>query len=226
MYKAVSSYSGRANIYVSSTFSITKEVEPNKKEEKNRFLTPKTTETITGESDFDLNELLTFSTKEYRSSTEAEKEYKINRANTYNNQLDTYVNHVVSKVNKHINIKFGFEPRSQRFILWILDSKEEEGQIQKDAIEAVKIIFNEMKADVPLDAIEEKLLPIISYFVIFSLLNTKGSYCTNIASFLLSVDTKIIIAEIIAKRVVAGAVLTRTPIYAIRKTSNSNSIYV
>ncbi len=166
LYKAVSTFSGNASIDVSTTFSITEEKEVDKKVAENRFLSSATTtkNTKTGASSFYANQVLTHSTKEYNSSYEAEKDYKLNRANTYNTQLKSYVSHVVNTVNNHLNYKFGFKPNSERFILWILDSKEEEGQVQKDAIEAVRIIFSEMKANVPLTSIEEKLQPLISYF--------------------------------------------------------------
>ncbi|NJM80100.1 MAG: hypothetical protein HC854_11675 [Flavobacterium sp.] len=166
LYKAITSFDGNARIDVSTTFSITEEKEVDKKVTENRFLSSAATtkNTKTGASSFYANQNFSINSKEYNSSYEAEKDYKLNRANTYNTQLKNYVSHVVSTVNNHLNYKFGFKPNNERFILWIIDSKEEEGQIQKDAIEAVKIIFSEMKANLPINSIEEKLQPLIAYF--------------------------------------------------------------
>lgn len=45
-----------------------------------------------------------------------------------------------------------------------MDSKEEEGAIQREAIEAVKIQFLKMKADQPIDKLTADLQPLIEYF--------------------------------------------------------------
>lgn len=164
LYKAKSSFNGKAAIDVTTTFTITQEKPIDKKVEENRFLSPTTSKTTTGEASFRANQSLSHETKEFRTFQEAEKEYKLNRSNTYKNQLNTFISHVKYTVNNHVNAKFGFKPSGARFILWILDSKEEEGQIQKDAIEAVRIIFSEMKATTPIAETEERLQPLIAYF--------------------------------------------------------------
>lgn len=164
LYKAVSTFNGKASINVNTTFTITKEKSVDKKVEENRFLSSSTTKTTTGGSSFNVSQLLTHETKEYFSSHEAEKDYKMNRENTYNTQLKYYIGHVINSVNNHLNFKFGFKPKSESFVLWIIDSKEEEGQIQKEAIDAVKVVFGEMKANEPLDSTKEKLQPLIDYF--------------------------------------------------------------
>lgn len=164
LYKAVSSFNGKATVDVSTTFTITQEKPVDKKVEDNRFLSSTATKTTTGESTMRADQGYTFESKEYRTSVEAEKDYKLNRSNTYNTQLNTFVSHVKHVANQYLNRKFGFRPNTARFILWILDSKEEEGQIQKDAIEAVRIIFSEMKANQSLTGVAENMQPLIEYF--------------------------------------------------------------
>ena len=164
LYKAISSYTGKSNVNVATTFTITQETKPDQKENNNRFLSTSSTKTANGEASFTVSQSFSIESKEFTSSYEAEKDYKLNKYNNYKTQLNSYVSYLQTNVNKHLNSKFGFQPFSERFILWILDSKEEEGQIQKDAIEAVKTIFSEMKATTPIAETEEKLQGLIAYF--------------------------------------------------------------
>lgn len=163
LYKAVATYTGRSQVEIKTNFSITT-TKKDEKAEGNRFLNATKTTTDTGEKNFSVSLTTSQETQEYKSSYEAEKNYKLNKGNYYNNQLKGYQKHLIDRVNYNINSKFGFRPTNERFILWIIDSKGEEGVVQKEAIDAVKAIFDEMKAHESLTTVEEKLQPLIAYF--------------------------------------------------------------
>ena len=79
-------------------------------------------------------------------------------------RLRQYVNDCIAKANYRLNNTYGFSPITFKEQLWIMDSKEEEGAIQKEAIEAVKLQFSGMKADQPIDKLTADLQPLIEYF--------------------------------------------------------------
>lgn len=90
--------------------------------------------------------------------------YEKEKAEFFVNSINKHVEDVISETNMKINNLYGFRPRGYTDKLWIIDSKDEEGAIQKEAIEATKIIFSKMTADGPIDTITNEMQPLIEYF--------------------------------------------------------------
>jgi hypothetical protein len=107
---------------------------------------------------------VTYTTGESKSLASLEKANEQNRRNDFNVRLRQYVNDCIAKANYRLNNTYGFSPITFKEQLWIMDSKEEEGAIQKEAIEAVKLQFSGMKADQPIDKLTADLQPLIEYF--------------------------------------------------------------
>ncbi|MDA6071747.1 hypothetical protein NJT12_19150 [Flavobacterium sp. AC] len=96
---------------------------------------------------------------------EAVKElFKKQKDDFYNEKIKTYVELVLNQTNRKVNKMYGLEATSYRDNLWIIDSKDEEGAIQKEALEAVKVIFSKMTATSPIDGIVSEMSPLIEYF--------------------------------------------------------------
>lgn len=106
---------------------------------------------------------------EYKSQEEndynsAKTKYEKQKKEIYDTKLKEFIEGSIFKVKKKINKQYGLEPTTYKETLWIIDSKDEEGAIQKEAIEAVKVIFSKMTADKPIDEIVNELNPLIEYF--------------------------------------------------------------
>ncbi len=112
----------------------------------------------------DLSGSYSYKSSENVSKVFLERENAKNREVNFNKRLREYVQNVILNTNSQINYYYGFEPVSFKEQLWIMDSKEEEGAIQKEAIEAVKALFAEMKADQPIEKLAADLQPLIEYF--------------------------------------------------------------
>ncbi|WP_136667541.1 hypothetical protein [Flavobacterium sp. H122] len=104
------------------------------------------------------------SEKVKNSSYEIEKNYRMSKNDIYNSYAKKFSNEVADGSFDFINYKYGFTPETYNDNLWIIDSEDEEGKIQKEAIDAVKVIFNTMKANEPIDDIKSKMQPLIEYF--------------------------------------------------------------
>jgi len=99
------------------------------------------------------------------ANSEVVKEaFKKEKTDFYNESIKNYVDVVFSGANYKINKVYGLEPTTYRDNLWIIDSKDEEGGIQKEALEAVKVIFAKMSATAPIDGIVSDMNPLIEYF--------------------------------------------------------------
>lgn len=99
------------------------------------------------------------------ANSEVVKEaFKKEKTDFYNESIKTYVDVVFSDTNFKINKVYGLQPTTYRENLWIIDSKDEEGGIQKEALEAVKVIFAKMSATEPIDNIVSDMSPLIEYF--------------------------------------------------------------
>lgn len=90
--------------------------------------------------------------------------YKTQKTDFYNKNIIDYVDLVTYQTNNKVNKLYGFEPTTYSDNLWIIDSKDEEGAIQKEALEAVKVIFSKMTATAPIDEIVTEMNPLIEYF--------------------------------------------------------------
>lgn len=113
---------------------------------------------------FNFSDQYVYKTSENASQSFLERENAKNRSVNFDKRLREYVDKAISSANTQLNYNYGFKPISFQEQLWIMDSKEEEGAIQKEAIEAVKAQFANMKADQPIDKLTEDLQPLIEYF--------------------------------------------------------------
>ena len=174
MYTLVTTYQGKAyaNLIKPNLEKAVVAVAPTTEvKSTNRFLksTAQPTENSesnvsTSQNSINFSESFTYKSSENVSQSVLEKEDRLNRVANYNTRLRDYVKHVISGVNYNLNYNYGFSPVSFKEQLWILDSKEEEGAIQKEAIEAVKVQFSQMKADESIDKLTADLQPLIEYF--------------------------------------------------------------
>lgn len=106
----------------------------------------------------------------YKSNNENENQQVVNdlyakqKAEFFKESINSYVEKVISDTSMKINSLYGFRPKFYKDNLWIIDSEEEEGAIQKEAIEAVKVIFSKMTAEDSIDNIRSEMQPLIEYF--------------------------------------------------------------
>jgi hypothetical protein len=173
MYTITTTYRGNANGTLISVLKPKETPTPvavvEAPKPTNRFLkstnqeVPKV-ENTNDQKRFNLSGDVTYTTGESKSLATLEKANEQNRRNDFNVRLRQYVNDCIAKANYRLNNTYGFSPITFKEQLWIMDSKEEEGAIQKEAIEAVKLQFSGMKADQPIDKLTADLQPLIEYF--------------------------------------------------------------
>ncbi|WP_281309522.1 hypothetical protein [Flavobacterium flavigenum] len=171
MYTLVTTYKGKAyanviapNITKAATAPVQEAAKP-----ANRFLKSTNQEVpaeATGESkkNYNLSNTVTIKSAENINRSYLEKENIKNRRVNFNKSLREFIDYAIRNANSELNYNYGFTPISRQEQLWILDSKDEEGTIQKEAIEAVKVQFATMKADQSIDKLTEDLKPLIEYF--------------------------------------------------------------
>jgi hypothetical protein len=145
------------------------------KEEKvasNRFLaktslttgsTPSTDVNMKSEN---LGRYRTYTSEKFESSTKASDYFRTSQEAIRENLLRDFVNNSIDRANNFSNFYFGFPTaRNNSDYLWILDSKSHpEYQTQQEAIQAVKALFANMKANEPIDKLREDMQPLIDYF--------------------------------------------------------------
>ena len=103
--------------------------------------------------------------KTTNGTSELSEKFNLNKDAIYGDYLRRFSESAISKVNGAINGQYGYIPVGGREFLWILDSKDHpEYAIQQEAIQAVKAIFQTMKANVPIDELSANLQPLIDYF--------------------------------------------------------------
>lgn len=172
MYTLVTTYRGKAYATVTVP-KVENSVLPSIKEAPkttNRFLKSTNTEAVATETtaenkkNYNLSNTLSFKSAENVSQSYLEKENSKYRGVNFNKRLREFIDGAISSANNQLNYNYGFTPVSRQEQLWILDSKEEEGAIQREAIEAVKVQFATMKADQPINKLTEDLQPLIEYF--------------------------------------------------------------
>ena len=172
MYTIVTTYRGKGYAAVTAPASANvkpKEVVAEVAKANNRFMksTSQTTEPAVVENNsknFNFSEQYSYKTSENTNLAFLQKDVLTNRVANLNVRLREYVNNAISNTNQQLNYSYGFAPVSFQEQLWIMDSKEEEGTIQKEAIEAVKTLFLTMRADQPIDKLAVDLQPLIEYF--------------------------------------------------------------
>lgn len=107
---------------------------------------------------------LEFKTKEFTDSQSAVKDFNINKGAYRDRMLREFADNSLNTLSYNLNSTYGFKPKSDNEILWILDAKNEEGKTQIEAIQAVKALFAGMKADEPIDELKSNMQPLIEYF--------------------------------------------------------------
>ncbi len=175
MYTLISNYRGNGYASIASSVVLPKQetavVPVTEAPKANRFMKNVSQEAapVTAESNGKLDKLVLSNTFSYNSSENIsrdflENEYEKTRRANYNTRLRFYINSCIENTNRFVNKLYGFSPVSFKEQLWIMDSKEEEGVIQKEAIEAVKSQFALMKHNEPIDKLATDLKPLIEYF--------------------------------------------------------------
>ena len=177
LYQLVADYSGSAVCYTEGIKSG--EVEAPKQETKteskvNRFL-QKVSDGAAKLDDSDSNNKSTLkrsfgysyqykSDQVKHSSNEIVKNYNLSKGDLFRTYALKFSNDVLNGANEFINNKYGYTPLTISDNLWIIDSEDEEGKIQKEAVDAVRTIFNTMNPNMPLDDIKTNIQPLIEYF--------------------------------------------------------------
>ena len=172
MYSAVAQFYGNGNVKISGPVSTT-QVEPKKVEavakETNRFLQNKVakTEEVAATGSNYTNSLavnLEYKSGESENYKEIEKNYNLNKNEIFNQKLREFIDGSINSANYAVNKLYGFEQLLVSEKVWIMDAKDDEGVAQKEAITAVKVIFNEIQADKPIDDAIANLQPLVEYF--------------------------------------------------------------
>jgi len=107
---------------------------------------------------------LEYKSKEFTDPGSAMKDFQLNKGSIRDKTLRDFADNSVATFNNSINSTYGFRPKSDNEILWILDAKSDEGKTQTEAIQAVKALFATMKADEPIDDLKSNMQPLIEYF--------------------------------------------------------------
>lgn len=114
--------------------------------------------------DLNFNKELEYKSKEYTESSAAMKDFYLNKSAIRDQTLRGFADTSLNSLTYNINTTYGFKPKSDNEILWILDAKNDEGKTQIEAIQAVKALFADMKADEPIDELKSNMQPLIEYF--------------------------------------------------------------
>ncbi|TWI01277.1 hypothetical protein IQ05_00853 [Flavobacterium tiangeerense] len=134
----------------------------------NRFLknavVKKDTVSDNGGFNWNFNDDIEVKSAEFQDAASAMKSFNLNRNGVHDNTLRGYVDGTVNRFNTSVNYSYGFKPISTNQILWILDAKNEEGSTQIEAIQAVRELFKNMKADQPIEDLKSSMQPLINYF--------------------------------------------------------------
>jgi phosphopantetheine adenylyltransferase len=107
---------------------------------------------------------LEYKSKEYTDSEKPLVDFYINKSAIRDKTLRDFVESSQNTFRYVINSTYGFTPKYDKQILWILDAKSDEGQTQVEAIQAVKSLFATMKADEPIGELKVNMQPLIEYF--------------------------------------------------------------
>ena len=176
-YYALARYASRGNAQISGprapVVPTAKELEQQAKKAEaistNRFLknvaVPKTDiAQPTGPVVLSFSKNIEYKSQDYADSKEAGLAFSNNKAAIYSQQLRQFVDDAINTTNDRVNELYGFEPVTTKELFWILDSKSEEGSVQKEAIYAVKTLFATTRPAEPITELKESIKPLIEYF--------------------------------------------------------------
>lgn len=112
-----------------------------------------------------LDQVYTHITEKRTDANSAREYYRKSSESVRADKEQDFINAAIADVNRKANNLYGFAPVENRDYLWILDSKNHaEYKTQQDAIQAVKVLFKEMKAERSIDILKTNLQPLINYF--------------------------------------------------------------
>ena len=175
-YYVVSKYTTRGYAKVKGPLTPTllsdKQIEEEKAKQaavaSNRFLknaVVKKDTTVSKEGfNVSFNGELEYKSKEYTDPSAPMKDFYLNKTAIRDQTLRDFADNSLANLSSNINYTYGFKPKNDKEILWILDAKNEEGKTQIEAIQAVKSLFATMKADEPIDELKSNMEPLIEYF--------------------------------------------------------------
>jgi hypothetical protein len=134
----------------------------------NRFLknavVKKDTTASTEGFNLNFNGELEYKSKESTDPSAPMKDFYMNKTAIRDQTLRDFADNSLANLSSNINYTYGFRPKKDKEILWILDAKNEEGKTQSEAILAVKDFFATMKADEPIDELKSNMQSLIEYF--------------------------------------------------------------
>jgi len=175
-YYVVAKYATRGYAKVKGPVTPTPLTEKQLEEEKakqasvatNRFLknavVKKDTTAVNDGFVVGFNGEIEYKSKEYTDNVSPMKDFMLNKSAIRDQQLRGFADNSVNVFYNRINSVYGFRPKNESHVLWILDAKSDEGQTQIEAIQAVKMLFASMKADEPIDDLKVNMQPLIDYF--------------------------------------------------------------
>ena len=107
---------------------------------------------------------LEYKSKEYTDPSAPIDDFNLNKTAIRDQTLRDFADNSLANFSRNINYTYGFKPKNDNEILWILDAKNEEGKTQTETVQAVKFLFASMKADEPIDELKSNIQPLIEYF--------------------------------------------------------------
>ncbi|WP_148639231.1 hypothetical protein [Aquimarina longa] len=107
-----------------------------------------------------------YQSKEFNSYYKAESHYKNNKYDIKNNYSSQHKSDIRNNIKSYLNKRYGYVPFTTSYeYLWILGSKKHpEYQKHHEAYNKLKVAFEKMKYDQPIDEIKKEVMPIIEYF--------------------------------------------------------------
>jgi len=108
----------------------------------------------------------THKTEEYNSYSEASSYYNNNKNALRSNFTRAFIKSIPGKVNRQINIDYGYKPYFDTGIFWILDSKKNpDYEAYQSTYKGIKEVLSTLRHDQPIEGMESKLQPAIDYFL-------------------------------------------------------------
>ncbi len=113
----------------------------------------------------DMSRQYFYSTNEHLTAEKASKEYSDNARREARNHENQYLNDLPSIVESQLNNEYGFTPGRARLAFKKLSSdKHPEFTMFKNATDAMKVILDKTRYNLPIDEVAEDLEPILDYF--------------------------------------------------------------
>ena len=103
---------------------------------------------------------------EYNSYSKASAYYKNNSYNLKQKFQSEFIKNSKYQVNRKLNNLYGYKPRVDNELFWILDSKKNNDFAgHKKALADMKSMLGKIRPDTPLDELKSTLKPITDYFL-------------------------------------------------------------